>query len=171
MSSLNNALVGAVVSTLLTLSVLLSAGHALAFDRVENRLVQQLRVDDIASVMNHGPRLIIMWSLDCPACFEELDTIAKLLAKQPNLAISLVSTDDDPTRHEEINEVYNDPAFSSIPRWVYAPNQAKQLQHAIDSTWQGELPRSYYVDEKGKRHGHSGLLNEKQLKMIISLIE
>ena len=162
----NNTFVAKVVGTLLAVSVLLSTTKAFA-----TSITNQLTVDKVEQVMKKGPQLVIMWSLDCPACFYELDAIAQLLKLDPSLPITLISTDDDPSRSEEISEVYAEPAFNQISRLVYSPNQGQQLRYAIDSTWQGELPRSYYIDQSAKSFGHSGLLTPKQLKAIIDLIK
>jgi len=174
MISFNNVIVGAVISVVLFVAMLFSSCRAFAQVRensiITTELVQHLALDDVESIMEKGPKLVIMWSLDCPACFEELETISLLLARQPNLPIVLISTDDDPSRTEEINQVYADRAFRKLPRWIYSPNQAQLLRYTIDPTWQGELPRSYYIDENGKRHGHSGLLTEQQLMTIVGLM-
>ncbi|NRA54603.1 MAG: hypothetical protein HRU23_10695 [Gammaproteobacteria bacterium] len=121
-------------------------------------------------MFKQGPKLIVMWSLECPACFEELETLAQLLKRHPGLAITLISTDDDPTRNEEVNHVYSEPAFRTVPRWVYQENQAQHISYTIDPTWQGELPRSFYIDKTGKQFAHSGLLSQKQLQSIVAKI-
>jgi len=133
--------------------------------------VSHLAVDDVDLLMSKPSQLIVMWSLECPACFDELETIAQLLEQSPDLAITLISTDDDPSRINEVAEVYAQFAFSNITRLVYAANQGQKLRYAIDSTWQGELPRSFYIDASGKQHGYSGLLNEKKLLQLLSLIK
>jgi len=133
--------------------------------------VSRLAVDDVESLMSKPSQLIVMWSLECPACFDELETIAQLLKQSPDLAITLISTDDDPSRINEVNEVYTQFAFRNITRLVYAANQSQKLRYTIDPTWQGELPRSFYIDANGKGHGYSGLLNEKKLHQLISLIK
>lgn len=174
MNSMNNTLTRVLFGTLLVL-VLINTSNVNAFSdddsvKMLNR-VNQLTTVNIEQVMGNGPRLVVMWSLECPACFEELDAIALLLKKYPQLPITLISTDDDPSRIEEIKEVYAEPMFGNTPRWVYSPNKGQQLRYAIDSSWQGELPRSFYVDKNNARHGHSGLLTQKQLKGIVDLIK
>jgi len=131
----------------------------------------QLTLDNVDSVLNKGPRLVVMWSLECPACFDEIDMLTQRLTEQPNLAITFISTDDDPSQADEIDEVYAAPALHNTQRWVYAANQGAQLRHKIDPSWQGELPRSYFIDQAGNRHGHSGMLTAKQLAMIVARIK
>mgnify|MGYP001942629533 FL=1 len=175
MITINNTIMTSAISVLLAASVVLSSTKVFASaNDSSGKMIgsaSHLTIDSIEQVMSKGPQLVVMWSLECPACFDELDAIAQLLKIHPNLPITLISTDDDPSRSEEISEVYAEPAFGSISRWVYSPNQGQQLRYAIDSTWQGELPRSFYVDEKGKRHGHSGLLTQQQLMGIVNFLK
>ena len=175
MITINNTVVAVIISTLLAVAVLLSSSKVFAAvsNSVESttQLVQQLTIDNVDQVMKEGPHLVIMWSLECPACFDELDAITQLLIQNPNLPITLISTDDDPSRSQETHDVYANPAFSNISRWVYSPYQGQQLRYAIDSTWQGELPRSYYIDKNAQRFSYSGLLTEQQLNTIVSRIK
>ena len=128
---------------------------------------QLLTLDAIADAMSPAPRLVIMWSLDCPACFEELDLISQIVEQHPTVAISLIATDDDGERNQEIADVYQQPGLIKTSRWTYATNQGQRLRYNIDPNWQGELPRSYYVDKNGKRHGHSGLLTKAQITAVL----
>lgn len=143
-------------AALVMVAALLTTAQATANSR-------QLTLGSIDSAMSPAPRLVVMWSLDCPACFEELDLISQMLEQHPDMAISLISTDDDDQRMAEVAEVYQQPGLKNTSRWVYAPNQGQRLRYSIDPNWQGELPRSYYVDKNGKRHGHSGLLTKQQI--------
>lgn len=156
-----------VCSTLLSQRVVLANTTLIDAD---NQVVKDLTISDVKSLMTTGPRLIVMWSLECPACFDELDSISRLLKQHPRLPITLISTDDESSRRSEVNEVYFEAAFNNVPRWVYASGKKFKLQHAIDSEWQGELPRSFYIDKQGQQHGFSGLLTDKQLSGIVSLI-
>ncbi|NRA70954.1 MAG: hypothetical protein HRU24_08015 [Gammaproteobacteria bacterium] len=128
---------------------------------------KELTDKTIAQAMSPSPRLVIMWSLECPACFDELDTIALLINKHPNLAISLIATDQ--SRATEIAEVYQQPEFSNLSRWHYGNQSSHYLNDQIDPYWQGELPRSYYVDLAGKRYGHSGLLSKEQILSLLKI--
>lgn len=163
------------IATLLTSTAALSKGHVYKLS-VNETLVnkvektQVLTRNDAKNIMATGPQLVVMWSLECPACFDELDTLAQLLKARPNLAVTLISTDDDPSRITEIEEVYQQPAFNNIPRWIYAANQGQKLRYIIDKSWQGELPRSYYIDAAGKQYGHSGLLSQSELTKIAAVI-
>jgi len=174
MISLTKAVITLAVRTCCSLIVFLYSNIALAtVDHISvnsDSFTNQLTVEKAKQVIKQGPQLIVMWSLDCPACFEELDTLAQLLKSRPELAITLISTDDDPTRYEEVNQVYAEPAFRTVPRWVYQENQAQQIRYTIDPTWQGELPRSFYIDKTGKQFSHSGVLSQKQLQSIVAKI-
>lgn len=164
-----------IIKSIIVCCALSCAQHVMAdqvaaeFDFAQE--VKTLTVDDVNTLMTTGPALVVMWSLECPACFDELDSIGALLQQYPHLPITLVSTDDELSRRDEVNDVYNDPAFKNISRWVYAPTQQRPLRQTIDKSWQGELPRSFYIDKQGNSHGFSGLLTDKHLNHIVSLIK
>ncbi len=144
------------------LSLIFYCSITLATPKIGN-----LTLDKIDEAMSTGPRLVVMWSLDCPACFIELKIIEEMLVSYPALPISLIATDDDGERLTQISDIYQRPALANIPRWIFATNQQRSLRYHIDLTWQGELPRSYYIDKNGKRHGHSGLLSKQQIKKLL----
>lgn len=111
--------------------------------------------------------LVVLWSLDCPPCFTELAMFERLLKEHPELPVTFIATDDDSTRYGEVDAVYRR-LGDGVDTWVFAEGMAPVLRYAIDATWSGVLPRSYYVDQAGKRHGHSGVLNAAQ---VMSLFE
>lgn len=145
----------------LMLLLLLVSSSALAIKSKE------LTDQTINQAMVPSPRLVVMWSLECPACFDELDTITLLLKQHPKLPISLIATDQDMA--EEIAEVYQQPEFANLSLWHYGEQPSHYLNDQIDPQWQGELPRSYYVDSKGKRYGHSGLLSKQQILSLLKI--
>ncbi len=171
MSDLQSILIKVIVVCCALVSVQHAVASQASSDSLKPQTVKILTVDDVKTLMTTGPRLVVMWSLECPACFEELDSISALLQKYPSLPITLISTDDESSRREEVNEVYSETAFKNLPRWVYASGQKLPLRHAIDKTWHGELPRSFYIDKTGKKHGFSGLLTDKQLNHIVGLVK
>lgn len=81
----------------------------------------------------------------------------------PQLPITLISTDDDPRRYEEVEDVYRRFKGVRLQKWVFADMAASQLRYSIDREWSGVLPRSYFVGANGKRISHSGVLKENQV--------
>lgn len=129
-----------------------------------------LTVDHVEGVFQEKNRLIMLWSVDCPPCYQELAMLEKLLSAYPGLPITLISTDDDPERHEEVEEQYQRLKGNKLITWVFDDGMASQLRYAIDKTWSGVLPRSYVV-KAAKRVGHSGVLKEKDIRQLFKLPE
>ena len=51
----------------------------------------------------------------------------------------------------------------NLPLYHFADGQGDKNRFIIDSSWYGELPRSYFVEANGKFHGKSGLIKEALL--------
>jgi len=119
-------------------------------------------------VENDRPFIMVLWSLDCPPCIKELTMLGKLNKQISGLDLVLVST-DSLSRKNDINKLLNDSGLSEFNSWVFAGDSEQKLRYTIDSSWYGELPRSYFHNNnQGRRSSVSGLL-EKDL--IISWLK
>ncbi|OUR89468.1 hypothetical protein A9Q81_21715 [Gammaproteobacteria bacterium 42_54_T18] len=135
-----------------------------------DKAMDQLTIEKVTGVFQEQNRLVMLWSVDCPPCYQELAMLERLLSLYPDLPITLISTDDDSERHEEVEDQYKRLKGNKLTTWVFADGMAPQLRYAIDKTWSGVLPRSYVV--KGiNRVGHSGVLKEQELRQLFHLPE
>jgi len=135
-----------------------------------DKAMDQLTIEKVAGVFQEQNRLVMLWSVDCPPCYQELAMLERLLSSYPDLPITLISTDDDSERYEEVEDQYKRLHGNKLTTWVFTDGMAPQLRYAIDKTWSGVLPRSYVV--KGvNRVGHSGVLKEKELRQLFHLPE
>lgn len=109
------------------------------------------------------PFILVLWSIDCPPCYQELALLGEKIKKQPELELVLVSTDstDD---IEEIKKQLAKYGLSSINAWVFADQMSQQLRYEIDPGWYGELPRSYLFDSQHNRQPVSGVLKPEMLQ-------
>jgi len=125
---------------------------SLAFNKVELESIK---------AQNKGKKwLMLMWSIDCPPCFKELAVIQKLTAQGANLNIVLINADaSDEASQERIN-VIDEFQLNDLVNLHFVDGKAEYSRFMIDSTWFGELPRSYFVDTNGQFHGKSGLIKE-----------
>jgi len=104
--------------------------------------------------------LIILWSVDCPACFKELALLEKIRKEKRHLPVVLINVDDSPEVNLERYKVLAQYKLADLQNLYFVEDQADQSRFMIDSKWYGELPRSYFIDKKGVFHGKSGLLDE-----------
>jgi thiol-disulfide isomerase/thioredoxin len=110
--------------------------------------------------------LMVLWSLDCPACFKELKLIQTLQLEHNGKALNVIFINADDT--DEVNlerqQVLVSYEMNNFTNFYFTDGQGDLNRYQIDPQWYGELPRSYFVDELGKPHGKSGLLDEKLIK-------
>ncbi|MEW6991835.1 TlpA family protein disulfide reductase [Colwelliaceae bacterium 6441] len=108
--------------------------------------------------------LMILWSVDCPACFKELALIQKIKGHNPAIDVVIINVDDNDEVSEERQQVVTNYGLSSLPNYYFSDGEGDRARFIIDSAWYGELPRSYFVESNGKFHGKSGLVNEKLVR-------
>lgn len=110
--------------------------------------------------------LMVIWSLDCPACFKELKLIQDLQSANPNKTLNVVylNADDSDEVEFERKQVLVVYAMQKVLNFYFVDGEGDRSRYQIDPNWYGELPRSYFVDEKGTFQGKSGLLDEKLIK-------
>jgi hypothetical protein len=110
---------------------------------------------------------VILWSVDCPACFKELALVNKLRQEQPDLAIVFINTDENAIGVEasaERSRIMTNYGMGGLPHLYFTNNQASKSRYQIDPHWYGELPRTYFIDRKGIFHGKSGFTQEALIR-------
>jgi thiol-disulfide isomerase/thioredoxin len=102
--------------------------------------------------------LLVLWSLDCPPCFKEMELLSALNKQGELPELILVSTDGS----EFIPEIISVLKQYGLDRVEnrYFNDTPELLRMKIDSNWFGELPRSYFYNNNGDRISHSGVLNQ-----------
>ena len=86
--------------------------------------------------------VVVLWSVDCPPCLEELELIADIKGNSPNYKFILVAVDDYQDR-ESIIQLLNQYRVLELDNWIFAASNVDRLRFEIDPTWYGETPRSY----------------------------
>ena len=107
------------------------------------------------------PFLLVLWSLDCPPCMEELSVLAEIHQQHPDKKIILLSVDAE-SLPDDIKQVVNKFGLAELPQWVFGSDAPQYLRYSIDPMWYGELPRSYFHTTE-KRTAVSGKLNKAAL--------
>ncbi len=108
--------------------------------------------------------LLLLWSVDCPPCYKELAVISKLRGQNKKLAVVIVNADDNDEVASERQAVLKRFNLDDLTTFHFSDGQAAHARYVIDPLWYGELPRSYFVDAKGKKRGKSGLLSQALLE-------
>lgn len=108
--------------------------------------------------------LLLLWSVDCPPCFKELAVLSRLAEQQPDLRVVLVNADDDDRLLQERQQIVARYRLDKLPNFHFADGQGSHSRYRIDPQWYGELPRSYFFEADGTRHGRSGLVTAELLE-------
>lgn len=126
-------------------------------------------LNDISQNHVGKPFLLLLWSIDCPACYQELELIRHWSAENPHINIVFVSTDSI-GQQDEVKQVIEEYQLSHLKHWVFAQQPHARLRSIIDPNWYGELPRSYLYNQQHKRYTHSGILSASSLKKIAAAL-
>ena len=113
--------------------------------------------------------LMVLWSVDCTPCIEELPALGKFHQLHPKANVVMVSTDTE-NQEKDIQQLMNKYGLDDIQQWVFYGDSVQAIRFAIDPVWYGELPRSYFHQEKHKRQAKSGRLDEGTLLTWIKAI-
>ncbi len=145
----------------LLLAVMLSAvslAHAL----------EPLHPGDYRKHIDHyqRPLLVILWSVDCPPCHDELAALGSLKDDFPNMPVMIINTDSH-LRPEQVDEVLNQHGIADLKHFQFADPVPARQRREIDPQWYGELPRSYLM-EADKTTPHSGAVSESSLRGWLS---
>jgi thiol-disulfide isomerase/thioredoxin len=113
--------------------------------------------------------LMVLWSVDCPPCIEELPVLGSFHQSHPDAAIVMVSTDSK-NQQEDILRLMKEHGLNDVQQWVFDGDSVAATRYAIDPMWYGELPRSYFHLHEDKRMVKSGKLDENVLSAWIKTI-
>jgi len=120
-------------------------------------------LDDIVSARAEQDFLIVLWSIECPPCMQELALLQELKSQISGKKLVLIST-DGPEYSESIQDVLREFQLGSMDNWIFADALPERLRYKIDPSWYGELPRAYYYDDAHQRSAHSGMLTKAKLQ-------
>lgn len=142
----------------LVLSIALLAASCVA------TALEPLHRGDYQQVLEQQPRplLVVLWSVDCPPCYDELAVLGRLHQEGETLPVVLINTD---TRRssDEVATTLQQHNTDALPNYQFADPVPARQRREIDPNWYGELPRSYLIEEDSTQ-GHSGTLTEERLR-------
>ncbi len=117
-------------------------------------------LEQVLSAREGKPFILVFWSLDCQYCPTELKMLSELKRSHPAMDIVLIATDSVSDAPQLISraESYG---MSKVEQWVFAEDMPERLRFEIDRRWYGEVPRTYFYDQKHQREAKTGLINKK----------
>jgi thiol-disulfide isomerase/thioredoxin len=149
----------------LSLCLVFFATHALA----EIQVFEKSSLADIEARHANQPFLLVMWSIDCAPCREEMLTLAEANRQYTDLPVVLVST-DDPNYRDEVSAVLEENNLNDLESWIFPDTSHMAIRYAIDPGWYGELPRTYLYDQSHQRVGKSGALQAADIDNLMQMV-
>jgi len=137
---------------------------ALSLDAIAQQPINNFTHGSYKQIVNQykqQPFVMVLWSLDCPPCYKELELLADERRKH-DFNLVLISTDGADARNE-VASVLNKYNLQSVNSWLFDEFSSQHLRYEIDPAWYGELPRSYLFDSVHQRKSISGVLSTDQL--------
>lgn len=137
---------------------------AISVNAVAQQQIKNFTSGSYKQVINQykqQPFVMVLWSLDCPPCYKELEILASK-REQYTFNLVLISVDGIDAS-KEVAAVLSKYKLKSVDNWLFDEFSAQQLRYEIDPLWYGELPRSYLFNKEHQRHAVSGVLSASQL--------
>jgi thiol-disulfide isomerase/thioredoxin len=119
--------------------------------------------EEILAARQGKPLMLMLWSVDCSTCLKELGLLSETVRNHPNLDVVMISTDDAAVS-DQAQALLEKHRLSNIESWIFAHANDPSLRFEIDSSWFGELPRTYFYTADHKRMALSGALQPKHFE-------
>lgn len=104
------------------------------------------------------PFVLAFWSISCAPCREEMGLWKEIRRKHPGVPVVLVAT-DPPEDKPAVLKFLARHNPGRVETWAFADDFSEQLRFAVDRTWRGELPRTYFFDASHQAVAQSGLID------------
>lgn len=101
------------------------------------------------------PFVLAFWSVYCEPCRDEMAEWEAVKRKHPALPIALVST-DTPSDRTLIEAFLAKYPPGPVQKWVFSDAMSERVRYAVDKSWRGELPKSYFFDAAHRVEIRSG---------------
>ncbi len=121
----------------------------------------------IRAARDGRPFLLVLWSISCPPCLQELEHLGQLQTGFMPDGLVLIST-DGPEYADEALQVLSRYGLAEAENWHFTGNFPERLRYYIDPDWYGELPRAYFYDADHERMARSGVSNMAMIRQWIA---
>jgi len=144
--------------------LLVWAGSIQGVKADDTRLFVSGSMSQILNARQGQPFLMAVWSIACPPCIVDLNLIANTLRENPRVDIVMISMDDASYTQAVQTMLIKYGLGSNVESWIFAEAYAPRLRYEIDSTWYGELPRTYFYEAHHNRRALSGGLRQQDIE-------
>ena len=134
-------------------AVLMIAGAASA---AELQPFDANSLDAIRAAHAGKPFVLAFWSVYCEPCRAEMGLWKAVRRKYPDLPVVLVAT-DPPADRAAVVKFLARHSPGRVDSWVFADEFSERVRFAVDRSWRGELPRTYFFDAAHRSIARSGV--------------
>jgi thiol-disulfide isomerase/thioredoxin len=133
--------------TLLAVSLALLAQAPAGADAAPSsmRAFDAKSLDAILKANAGKPFVLAFWSIHCAPCIEDMGDWRALKQEYPAVPIVLVTT-DPPAQHAAATRMLAKYRPGPVETWGFSDDFGERVRFAVDRTWRGELPRTYFFD-------------------------
>jgi len=136
--------------------------------------VREIDLDGLKKLIQRDPKdtrplLINFWATWCDSCREEFPDLVKIDAdyRAKGLNFVAVSLDDVADIKSKV-EPFLKEMKAAMPVVLLNVNDPEPAIHAVDPTWQGDMPATFLYDKDGKVvFKHFGRIKPDQLRSVI----
>lgn len=136
------------ISGLLKLTLILLWTTSYSAESSDIKIFNVADYKNIVSQQNNE-FVMLFWSIDCSPCIKEMRSISALSKKQRSKFV-FISTDGDEFK-QEVSNVLTRLDLEKEQNWVFSSASTDDIINAVDNSWYGETPRSYYFDKEKNR--------------------
>jgi len=95
------------------------------------------------------PTLVHFWGVTCGPCKVELPLLGQFMKEHPGVDVVTISSDLAPNLPEATQSMLDKAGLSSAENFIFNDGYAERLRFEIDSTWQGDIPRTMLIARDG----------------------
>jgi thiol-disulfide isomerase/thioredoxin len=136
--------------------------------------VREIDLDGLKKLIQRDPKdtrplLINFWATWCDSCREEFPDLVKIDAdyRAKGLNFVAVSLDDVADIKTKV-EPFLKEMKAAMPVVLLNVNDPEPAIHAVDPTWQGDMPATFLYDKDGKVvFRHFGRIKPDELRSVI----
>jgi hypothetical protein len=104
--------------------------------------------------------VLAFWSIHCAPCLQDMSDWRALQIAHPDIPVILVTT-DGPADHAQVEKVLERYHMGPLQSWAFADEFNERVRFAVDRSWRGELPRTYFYDRDRHMEARTGRLNRQ----------
>ncbi len=148
----------------------------LVLDGIDRTDVREIDLDGLKKLIQRDPKdtrplLINFWATWCDSCREEFPDLVKIDAdyRAKGLNFVAVSLDDVADIKAKV-EPFLKEMKAAMPVVLLNVNDPEPAIHAVDPTWQGDMPATFLYDKDGKVvFKHFGRIKPDELRIVIEM--